>query len=202
MIRAREVRDVSELPQNIFGAGALTWWGMMGMMVAEGVTLALVVTAYLYIQQKSATWPPAHTPLPELGVAIAALIVLLMSVFAAWWAAKRGRARDARGAFIGLCVQSALCILALILRWFEFKSVGVRWDTNAYGSVVWAVLTAHTLVALLDVLDTLGLTLLFGISEPEVKHFVDLGENSVFWYFVVASWIPLFVLVFLQPHWL
>lgn len=201
MIPARQVRDVSDLPQNVFGAGALTWWGMLGMILIEGITLVLVAAAYLYIQQTSTTWPPPHIPLPSLGVALVALVVLFLSVVAAWWAAQRGRALDARGVFIALCLQSALCVAALVLRWFEFESLGVRWDTNAYGSVAWAVLAAHTLVAVLDVLDTLGLTLLFGSSEPEIKHFVDVGENSVFWYFVVAAWIPLFVLVFLSPSW-
>jgi hypothetical protein len=52
-----------------------------------------------------------------------------------------------------------------------------------------------------DVIDTIGLALMFAIEEPEEKHFIDTGENTLFWYFVVASWIPLYVLVFLYPRW-
>ena len=201
MMRAREVGNVRDLPQNVFGAGALTWWAMMGMMATEAITLVLVAASYIYIRLRHTQWPPPHTPLPALAVPLIALVPLLVSVVPARWAAQRGRAHDARGVLIALVLQSALCALAMVLRYFEFGALRVRWDSNAYGSVAWGVLTAHTLVAIMDVLDTFGLALLFALTEPEEKHFVDVGENSVFWYFVVGAWLPLFVLVFLWPRW-
>jgi cytochrome c oxidase subunit 1/cytochrome c oxidase subunit I+III len=201
MIAARQVGSVHDLPQNVFGAGALTWWGMMGMMATEAITLVLVATSYVYIRLGHTQWPPPHTPLPTLTVPVIALVALLLSVPPAWWAARRARAHDPRGVLIGLVLQCALCVVAMVLRYFEFSALRVRWDTNAYGSVAWGVLTAHTLVAVMDVLDTIGLALMFALVQPEQKHFVDVGENSVFWYFVVIAWLPLFVLVFLSPRW-
>jgi heme/copper-type cytochrome/quinol oxidase subunit 3 len=77
----------------------------------------------------------------------------------------------------------------------------VRWDTNAYGSITWALLFAHGYTLLLDVFDTGALVVLFIFLEPEEKHYVDVTENSFFWYFVVATWLPLFFLIFLGPRW-
>ena len=36
----------------------------------------------------------------------------------------------------------------------------------------------------------------------EDKHYVDCASNAVYWYFVVAAWVPLYALVFLGPRWL
>jgi hypothetical protein len=53
---------------------------------------------------------------------------------------------------------------------------------------------------LLDVFDTAALVILCIFLEPEEKHYVDITENSFFWYFVVATWIPVYFLVFLGPR--
>ena len=47
-----------------------------------------------------------------------------------------------------------------IVRIFEFRSLNVWWDTNAYGSVVWTLLAFHTTHILTDLLDTMVLTVL------------------------------------------
>jgi len=197
----RRVGTVSELPQNAYGAASLTWWGMTGLMLIEGITLALVAASYLYIRQNFYEWPPTPTPQPALLIPLTTLVIMIVSVVPAWWAARSARAHEVSGILLGLSIQSVLGVAIMVLRYYECRALHVRWDSNAYGSVAWTVLVAHALVMVTDVLDTIGLTLLFAFVEPEEKHFVDTTENSAFWYFIAASWIPLFVLVFLYPRW-
>jgi cytochrome c oxidase subunit I+III len=196
----RKVGDVSQLPETPFGPAALTWWGMLGMMLIEGVTLVLVAAAYVYLRQNFYEWPPAPNQKPSLVVPFVALGLLLVSLLPARAAARRARAHDAHGVAVALILQSLFGIAVMVLRCFECLALHVRWDTNAYGSVAWAVLIAHAVVMVTDVMDTIGLTLVFLLTKPEEKHFVDTVENSTFWYFIVASWIPLFALVFLYPR--
>lgn len=198
---ARAVGDVSELPESAFGSAAITWWGMVGLMLIEGITLVLVASAYLYIRKNFYEWPPRPTLDPALGAALANVAVLAVSVVPAYMATRFARRHEPRGVLLSLVGQAALGIAFLVLRWFEIQALHVRWDTNAYGSVSWGVLVAHTLVGITDVMDTIGLMMLFLLKEPEERHFVDTCENSQFWYFIVASWIPLFALVFLYPRW-
>ena len=201
---ARRVGSVAELPRAVEGPAALTWWAMAGMMLTEFATLALVAFSYIYIwmghRVSASGWPPQHTPRPALIVPIVNVVVMLVSIVPTWRAAQRARVHDLQGVIRNLVWQSALCVLAMVLRYVEFGALLVRWDSNAYGSVAWAVLVAHTFVAVTDVLDTIGLTLMFKFAKPEEKHFVDVTENSIFWYFVVAAWIPLFVMTFLGPY--
>jgi hypothetical protein len=57
-------------------------------------------------------------------------------------------------------------------------------------------------MALFDIFDTAGLAVLVLVLQPEKRHYVDVTENSFFWYFVVGTWVPLFAIVFLGPRWL
>ena len=198
---AHRVADVSALPKHAFGAAAITWWAMWGLMLIEGITLVLVSASYVYVRQNYHEWPPAHTPLPSLGFPLLNLVILLVSVAPAVWAFRSARKHDAAGIRIALWIQSALGVAAMVLRYVETQALNVRWDTNAYGSVAWAVLVTHGVVMITDVIDTIGLALLFTLSEPEEKHFVDTCENSEFWYFIVGSWVLLFALAFLYPRW-
>jgi heme/copper-type cytochrome/quinol oxidase subunit 3 len=87
-----------------------------------------------------------------------------------------------------------------VVRIFEFRSLNVWWDTNAYGSVVWALLAFHTTHILTDLLDTMVLTTMMFTGPLEEKRFVDVSENAFYWYFVVISWIPIYAVVYFAPR--
>jgi heme/copper-type cytochrome/quinol oxidase subunit 3 len=196
------LEDVSGLPTELGGSRNVTWWGAMGGEVIEGAVLLLTIFAWFYLRNASDHWPPLHTPLPRLGVPTASLIVLVLSVIPAWWAHRMAERQDRIATAIGLGLHALLAAGFLALRFMEFRALGVRWDTNAYGSVSWAFLFTHGYMGFFDLLDTLGLLLLFLRLQPEEKHFIDVTENSFFWYFVVATWIPCYLLVYFGPRWL
>jgi len=198
---AHRVADASSLPKFAFGAAAITWWAMWGLMLIEGITMTLVAASYIYIRQNYHEWPPAHTPLPSLGLPLLNLAIMLASVAPAVWAFRAARRHDAAAIRTALWIQSGLGVVIMVLRYAETQSLNVRWDTNAYGSVAWAVLVTHAVVMITDVMDSIGLALLFTLTEPEEKHFVDTCENTQFWFFIVGSWIPLFILAYLYPRW-
>ena len=39
-------------------------------------------------------------------------------------------------------------------------------------------------------------------KHVEPKRFVDVSENALYWYFVVAWWIPIYLVVYFGPRWL
>jgi heme/copper-type cytochrome/quinol oxidase subunit 3 len=40
------------------------------------------------------------------------------------------------------------------------------------------------------------------IGPIEGKRFVDVSENAIYWYFVVALWVPLYVIIYWVPRWM
>ena len=194
--------DVSGLPTEIHGSRNITWWGAMSGEVIEGTVLVLALFAWFYLRNSADHWPPLHTPLPKLGVPGASFAVLVLSILPAWWAHRMAERENRTATAIGLLLHATFAAAFLVLRFLEFRALGVRWDTNAYGSVSWAILFTHGYMAFFDLFDTLGLLLLFLRLQPEEKHFIDVTENSFFWYFVVATWLPSFVVVYLGPRFL
>ena len=75
-------------------------------------------------------------------------------------------------------------------------ALNTRWDSNAYGSVVWLLLGLHTTHIVTDLIDTLVLTVLFFTGPLDGKRYVDVSENSFYWYFVVATWIPMYLVIY------
>jgi heme/copper-type cytochrome/quinol oxidase subunit 3 len=201
MRKPRAVATVEALPSEIYGPGNITWWGALGGEIIEGFVIVLGVFSLFYLRHTAATWPPLHTPLPSLAVPSLNLALMFASIVPAWLASRAAKAEDRSSTLTWLAVHGLFGIAIVVIRYFEFFSLNVRWDTNAYGSITWALLFAHGYTALFDVFDTLGLALLFLVLEPEQKHYVDVTENSFFWYFVAITWLPLFVMIFLAPRW-
>jgi cytochrome c oxidase subunit III len=94
----------------------------------------------------------------------------------------------------------ALGMVLIGLRALEFTTLNVRWDTNAYGSVVWMLLGLHTVHLITDVYDTAVLMVLMFTGPIEGRRHVDVAENGMYWYFVVFSWIPIYAVLYWMPR--
>jgi heme/copper-type cytochrome/quinol oxidase subunit 3 len=197
----RPAGDVGQLPTVTFGQRSLMWWATVGFMFVEGWTLALCVAAYLYVRQNFTTWPPLRTPVPDLVIPTVNLALLVISIWPAYMAQQASKKLDERGVKLWLTIGGVASLPILVLRWFELWALNVRWDTNAYGSAAWVTVGLHSTLLLLDVGDTVGFALFYWIRDTmPVKAMSDVSDNSFYWYFMVATWIPLYLLVYVGPR--
>jgi heme/copper-type cytochrome/quinol oxidase subunit 3 len=201
--RARAVMNVSALPDVVFGVRDIMWWGTLGFMVIEGFTLVLTAVVYLYIQQNFATWPPEGTTNPSLGIPTAQLAVMLLSLPLMWWISRAAHAFELGKVRIGLTLASVIALVFVALRILSaIYSLHVKWDSNAYGSAQWLILGSHFTLLLIEFIEVAGMALLFWLAPVEEKHFSDAADMAFYWYFMVLSWVPLYVLCFLVPRWI
>jgi len=198
----RVTLDVSALPNLVFGARAPIWWGVVGLLLIEGTALALVAAAYLYLRLNFEAWPPPGTPPPRLGAATADLVVMLASVLPMALVDRAARREARRPAWLALLVVIALGAVSLALRIPEFHALGCRWDSHAYGSVVWTTLGMHTAHVLTSTVENVLLAALLLAGPLERKHYVDVHVNALYWYFVAGTWTLVYALVFLGARWL
>ena len=195
----REV-DVAELPTVTFGPRSLMWWGTLGFMTIEGWTTAILVVSYFYLRQNFDSWPPLGTNNPSLVIPTINLLIMLVSIVPARLASDAGKRLDLAGVKRWLAVTSIVSIPIVVLRWWDLWSINTRWDSNAYGSAAWMIVGFHTSLLLLDVADTIGLTLFYNIREMPAKAFSDTADNSFYWYFTVGLWIPIYLIVYVGPR--
>ena len=193
--------DVAALPQYAFGHQGLIWWGTVGFMVIEGSMFVMAVVTYFFLRLRVDQWPPS-LPDPELTWGTLNTLVLLASVLPNHLAKKAAEELDLSRVRLLLPVCVGFGVAFLMIRAFEFGSLNASWNSNAYGSIVWTIMGLHTAHLLTDVVDTAVLTALAFTSHMEPKRMVDVSENGLYWYFVVLSWIPLYVVVYLVPRWI
>lgn len=192
---ASSAMDVSGLPSFAFGHGSLMWWGTWGMMLIEGTVFALAIATYFYLRSHSVTWPLSALP-PDLIWGTVNTVILLVSALPNHMAKKSAEKLDLKGVRIWLCVGLLFGFAFIGVRVLEFGTLNVRWDSNAYGSIVWTLLGFHTAHLLTDVADTIVLVVLFFTGPLEGKRFVDVAENSMYWYFVVWVWVPIYFTIY------
>ncbi len=200
MSAVREL-DLSELPELGFGHGANVWWAVLGLIAIEGTMFALLAVSALYLRQAAPSWPPAGIPAPATRAALANVIVLVVSLAPIIWMHGAARRFDARTVMIGLGIGTALALTALALRVAEFNALHVRWDSNAYGSIGWAILGMHAGHLLTSIIENVLIILVMRSPHRQAKHFVDAEVTALYWYFIVVSWLPLSALVFWVPQW-
>lgn len=187
--------DVAGLPTVVFGHRSLMWWGTLGMMAVEATVFTLAVMAYFYLRSHQETWPVAALP-PDLLWGTVNTFVMLASFWPAHMAKKAAENLDLRGVRRWLVLSVGFGVAFTVLRGFEFAALNVRWDSSAYGSVVWLLLGLHTTHIVTDLIDTTVLTVLFFRGPLDGKRYGDVSENSFYWYFVVATWLPIYLVIY------
>lgn len=195
----RVVADVSRLPTYGFGHRSPIWWGTLGFVAIEGMGFALAVGSYLYLVHVNPHWPmasaqPNHWP----GTVITA--ILLASLWPNWLTDKHGKAHDLPKVRRDLVIMSLIGLVTVGIRFWEFTQLNVRWDQNAYGSLTWLILGLHATHLITDAGDTIVLAVLMFTSHGRGKRFSDVSDNAFYWYFVVATWLPLYALIYWGPR--
>jgi len=192
--------DVSDLPSVAYGPRATLWWGVVGMLMIEATMFAMLVATYFYLRVTADTWPPLGTPSPRLLAATLNIALLVVSVAPMYLMHRASWRSDRHAVALWLAVGTLIGGGTLVLRGFEFAALNCRWDSHAYGSVLWTIVAMHAGHLVSSTLENLLLALLMIIGPIERKHFVDASVNALYWYFVVASWLPLYVLVYWVPR--
>jgi heme/copper-type cytochrome/quinol oxidase subunit 3 len=191
--------DVSGIAPGGFGHRSLLWWGTMGLVIIEGTMFAIAITTYFFLRMRNDTWPP-NVPPPDLRWGTLNLVILLVSAVPNELAKKAAERVDLAKVRLWLVVCLAFGVAFNAVRALEFTTLNCLWNTNAYGSIVWMLIGLHTVHIATDVVDTGVLTVLMFSGPIEEKRFVDVSENSMYWYFVVLTWIPVYGVIYWAPR--
>jgi heme/copper-type cytochrome/quinol oxidase subunit 3 len=196
----RVVLNARHMPTYAHGSRSPMWWGTVGFAAAEAMGFAMAIGAYFYLVFVNGTWPLSAAP-PDLFWSSLHTFVILISVWPNQLAKKNGEREDLGRVRRDLVIMTLIGVVLLGLRVLEFGTLHVRWDQNAYGSIVWLLLGLHTAHLLTDVIDTIILAVLMFTRHGRGKRFSDVGDNAFYWYFVVLSWLPLYVIIYWFPRW-
>jgi len=198
-IRRGDALDVAGLPSYGFGSRSLMWWGNVGMCTIEGTAFAFMIVVYFYLRSLAQTWP-AGGAAPDLLWGTVNLAITFASAIPNYYADRAAIDENLPRVRLMLILGSLFGLALCGVRALEFTALNVRWDDNAYGSVVWMLMGLHTFNLVTDVLDTMVLTAVMFKTPLEGKRYVDIAENSGYWVFIVVTWVPIYAVIYWAPR--
>jgi heme/copper-type cytochrome/quinol oxidase subunit 3 len=199
-VKERVIADLSDLPLHGQHSASVTWWGTQAFMLIEGTGFALVLAVYFYLASLAETWPIGAPP-PDLGPGTASTLVLLASLVPNHLVGRWAERREFTKLRVGMVVMTLFGIAPLVLRFYEFHALHVKWDSNAYGSVSWTLLGLHATHLITDLIDTIVLgALIFTPHARNPRRLGDVQDNVLYWYFVVLTWLPIYGVLYWAPR--
>ena len=204
---SRPAIDVSELPHHDFDAADPVWWGNNCLLAIETSMFVILIVTYFYLRQNFSEWPPPLAqmtaplrPMPDLPFGTSNTALLLFSILPIVLVDMCARRGYQFGAQVGLVICLLCGLGAIVFRSFEFPAVKFRWDSNAYGSVVWFLLGMHLAHLITLTLETVLLTIWAFTREFDLKHRLDMTALAIYWYWVVAIWLLIYTVVYWSPR--
>ncbi|HSV16974.1 MAG TPA: cytochrome C oxidase subunit III [Casimicrobiaceae bacterium] len=198
-VRKGDALDVAELPSYGFGTRSLMWWGTAGMMAIEGMGFALMIGVCFYLRSLNAVWPSGGDP-PDLLWGTVNVVLAVLTGIPNAIIDRAANEQDLHRVRVWLVTFAVLTLCLLPVRWMEFTALNVRGDASAYGSCVWVLLGLHTFNLITNVADTLVVSAVTFKKTVDGKRFVDVAENAGYWWFIIATWIPIYVVIYLVPR--
>ena len=198
--RATGSLDVRSLTTRPTGSRAPEWWGIVALVVIEGVVFTGAIVSYFHLRLRNAQWPPPGIDSPELllptlntALLIATAIPVLLSVRAF----RAGRDRPAR-----VLLPLAMAMLAAFvgLKVWEYGHKPWGATTHAYGSIVLLMTGLHLAHVSAVILKTVVIHSHVRSRRIEPDRPAPLEANAVYWYFVIAIWLPMYATIYLSPH--
>lgn len=191
----RRFLDISGLPTHTLGHQDAMWWGMWLLLSIEGTMFALLTTAYFYLRGNQSEWPPPGATNPPLAITVTTVVLLLLAAAAMFFAFRA--AADARLPVIRLAFAATTLLgtLALAARAGELATIGYRWNSHAYGSLVWGFYFLHSVHLLAAVTLSALFTALFYLGPVEFKRLRDVRLVAFFWWFGAAGWLLVWAIV-------
>jgi cytochrome c oxidase subunit III len=201
-IRQNVAMEVGHLPSVVYGHKSSLWWGGIGLIAIEGTAFGLAIASYFYLRLREATWPPQGWSPPGMLFGTINLALIVLNAWPMRAIEVEGRRLHTGTVRTLLAAWITLSAFILLLRGFEFQSLHVKWDSNAYGSIVWIIFGLHTLHLLSSFAETVVITCYLSLHPLDPKHALDLEINAVYWYFIVVSWAIIYCVVYLGPYYL
>jgi len=171
--------------------------GMACLIVAEAAIFVIFVVAYVFYIGKSVSGP---TPKDVLTLPIVATICLLSSsltVHAAVSALRHSKRNLCSLWLAATVLLGGIFIASTAREWHELiYHDGLTIQTNLFGTTFYSLVGLHATHVVVGLI-MLSLALVFSLSgEMSSKYSEKLEVLSLYWHFVDAVWVVVFLVVY------
>ncbi len=169
--------------------------GMLIFVVTEAMLFGGLISAFTIVRAGAPVWPPPNQPrLPFEETALNTVALLLSGVLLYIGARRFQRDREsARLPLLGAMLLGAFFVLFQGYEWAGMLAQGLTLTSSTLGSFFYLIVGVHALHAIAAL--ALLMNAWLRIQRGWMAH-SRLAAAEVFWYFVVAVWPVLWLVVY------
>jgi cytochrome c oxidase subunit III len=199
MAEAESLYSGEALPVGSKGRLSSGWWGMLCLIATEAALFAYLLFSYFYVSaQVTGAWPPGGPP--NLGLAIAGTVVLLLGSVTMWWGERGVRAGRRGQLLLGLGISVLLAVAFVGLEGTEWSHKDFSLTSNVYGSLYFTITGFHLLHVLVGVAMLVMLFVWTLLNYFGVRRHSTVSIAVMYWHFVTAVWIAVFLTFYVTPY--
>jgi heme/copper-type cytochrome/quinol oxidase subunit 3 len=175
------------------------WWAMVLIVVTEAMLFAYLLFAYFYLGSMANTpWPPGGPP--ALKLVVPNTIILLVSSGTMWWAESGIRAGSQMRLRLGMLITLLLGAAFLLIQGIEYSKKDFALQSNAYGSLFFTITGFHGAHVFVGLLFNIVVQLRAWLGHFTAERHLAVTNAAMYWHFVDAVWLVVFVSLYLTPH--
>jgi heme/copper-type cytochrome/quinol oxidase subunit 3 len=202
-VATTEPAGLPRAPDGVERGRAPGWWGMVFLIVTEGLFFSILLTSYFFIRfQQGPEWPPGEITNPKLQLVLIMTPILLLSSGPIHWAERGIRGGSVRRLRIGLLVTMLLGATFLVLQGFEYSETLKEFTarTNVYGTLFFTITGFHGIHVFV------GLVLLGWLQFYAWRGRFTKERNlpvqliTMYWHFVDVVWVFILTCLYLSPY--
>jgi cytochrome c oxidase subunit I+III len=188
------------LPLYHAGTRAPGWWGMLLLLAVCGVATGCLLFSYFYLRVTAPQWPQGEIRLPRLLPAALPAGALAGAALAARVA--EGAIRNDRRTLGMLGLGGALTLGggSLVVHLVDLLSGGFTHETNAYGSVYFALAVWHDLLAGAALILTAVVLAWAALGYFNRYRFLAVQNTALCWYFLLGNGLLTLAVLHLTPY--
>jgi heme/copper-type cytochrome/quinol oxidase subunit 3 len=194
------VNAQARYPRYVAGTRAPASWGMLMLILTEGIFFSLLFASYWYIRTGSDTWPQGGIKAPELLIPSIGTAILLSSSIPMQWAEMSIRRGNQLALRAGLAIAFIMGVTFLAIQLNEYAHSEFKPQENAYASLFFLITAfhgAHVFLALLMNVFTQARAWTGGFDK---RRHLAVQNASWYWHFVDVVWIFIFGFLYIAPH--
>jgi cytochrome c oxidase subunit 3 len=199
LVTAKDPKDVVVFRRARRPRETTSYVGMMVFLGGWAMMFGGLFFAYALVRLKAPSWPPpGELVLPRLLPAIntAFLVGVSLSLRAALSAVQTARPQRLLRCTIVALLLGALFFSLQLAMWRRMWNGGLHADSGVYGSVFYALTSFHALHVIVGLVGLVSLLPRIVRGAFSVHDHTAVRMWSMYWHFVDAVWVLMFITVY------